>query len=222
MSNISSAEVKNSSVRQSGGRCSGLWHSARELETFVTFNVFPLKVKHMNRTTKMSRQHSRFVQLLWAGNTSKLLTHIVGEGPFEAVEDKPALLPRLNLAPHLHQVALAHLLGEDDVVACVHSVARRLDVGTKVELLFPNGQVAGHGTGLENKHRTVQRPNNYWWIVHLFCLHGQLQIRLFSYLQQTGGTVSLNIMKRLMKQHIMYENTTLISRLFSFCSCTYL
>lgn len=76
------------------------------------------------------------------------LTNVVGEGPLEAVEDEPAFLPGLDLAPHLHQVALAHLLGEDDVVAGVHAVARRLHVRAQVELLLPNGQVAGHRTRL--------------------------------------------------------------------------
>ena len=52
-----------------------------------------------------------------------ILTDIVGEVPLEAVEDEPALLPRLDLAAHLHQVALAHLLCEDDEGAGVHTVA---------------------------------------------------------------------------------------------------
>lgn len=81
--------------------------------------------------------------------TTTPLTDVVGEGPFEAVEDEPAFLPGLDLASHLHQVALTHLLCEDDLVAGVHAVARRLDVGAQVELLLPYGQVAGHRAGLE-------------------------------------------------------------------------
>lgn len=77
------------------------------------------------------------------------LTDVVGESPLEAVEDEPAFLPGLDLAPHLHQVALAHLLSEDNLVAGVHAVARRLHVGAQVELLLPDGQVAGHRTGLD-------------------------------------------------------------------------
>ncbi|KAF3855002.1 hypothetical protein F7725_023057 [Dissostichus mawsoni] len=81
--------------------------------------------------------------------SSSLLTDIVGEGPLEAIEDESALLPGLqDLPPHLHQVALAHLLGEDEVVAGLHAVARRLHLGAQVELLLPDGQVAGHRTGL--------------------------------------------------------------------------
>lgn len=34
------------------------------------------------------------------------------------------------------------------MVAGLHAVARRLHVGAQVELLLPDGQVAGHGTGL--------------------------------------------------------------------------
>ena len=77
-----------------------------------------------------------------------LLTDIVGEGSLEAVEDEPALLPRLDLAAHLHQVALAHLLSEDDVVASVHAVARRLHMRAQVKLLLADGEVACHGAGL--------------------------------------------------------------------------
>lgn len=92
-------------------------------------------------------------------NQITLLTDIVGEGPFEAVKDKPAFLPGLDLASHLHQVALAHLLCEDDLVAGVHAVARRLHVGAQVELLLPDGQVASHGTSLsanKNKARKLK------------------------------------------------------------------
>lgn len=52
-----------------------------------------------------------------------LLTNVVGERPFEAVKDEPAFLPGLDLPSHLDQVALAHLLCEDDVVTGVHAVA---------------------------------------------------------------------------------------------------
>lgn len=83
------------------------------------------------------------------------LTNVVGEGPFEAVEDEPAFLPGLYFSSHLHQVALAHLLGDDDVVAGLHAVARRLHMGAQVELLLPDGQVASHRTGLRSKHGEV-------------------------------------------------------------------
>lgn len=76
------------------------------------------------------------------------LTDVVGEGAFEAVEDEPALLPGLDLAPHLDQVAFAHLLAEDELVAGVHAVARPLHVGAQVQLLLPDGEVARHRTGL--------------------------------------------------------------------------
>lgn len=94
------------------------------------------------RVTTMTPQHQ-------IRTTTTPLTDVVGEGPFEAVEDEPAFLPGLDLASHLHQVALTHLLCEDDLVAGVHAVARRLDVGAQVELLLPYGQVAGHRAGLE-------------------------------------------------------------------------
>ena len=76
------------------------------------------------------------------------LTCVVGEVPLEAVKDKPAFLPRLDLAPHLDQMPLAHLLRQDDVGAGVHAVARGLHVGAQVKLLLPDGQVACHRTGL--------------------------------------------------------------------------
>lgn len=84
------------------------------------------------------------------------LTDVVGESPLETVEDEPAFLPGLDLAPHLHQVALAHLLSEDDLVAGVHAVARRLHVGAQVELLLPDGQVTGHRTGLDTNRGGVK------------------------------------------------------------------
>ena len=77
-----------------------------------------------------------------------ILTNIVGEVPLEAVEDEPALLPRLDLAAHLHQVAFAHLLGEDDEGAGVHAVVGRLHVDPQVKLLLPVGQVARHWPSL--------------------------------------------------------------------------
>lgn len=79
------------------------------------------------------------------------LTDIVGEGPFEAVEDEPALLPGLYLSPHLDQVAFAHLVCQDDVVAGVHIMARRLHVTAQVKLLLPDGQVARHWTSLKRE-----------------------------------------------------------------------
>lgn len=84
------------------------------------------------------------------------LTNIVGERPFEAVEHEPAFLPRLDLASHLHQVALAHLLGEDDVIARLHAVTRRLDVRAQIKLLLPDGQVASHRTGLRGQTRAEE------------------------------------------------------------------
>lgn len=56
-------------------------------------------------------------------NGSIFLTNVIGEGPFEAVEDKPAFLPRLDLATHLDQVTLTHLVCEDHVVRGLHVVA---------------------------------------------------------------------------------------------------
>lgn len=80
------------------------------------------------------------------------LTHIVGEGALHAVKDKPALLPRLDLPTHLDQVALAHLLCQDDVVAGVNVVARGLDVQPQVEILLADGEVPCQGTSLEKQH----------------------------------------------------------------------
>lgn len=40
---------------------------------------------------------------------SQELTHVIGKGALEPVEDKPALLPRFDLAAHLDQVAAADL-----------------------------------------------------------------------------------------------------------------
>lgn len=111
-----------------------------------------------------------------------LLTNIVGESPFEAVEDEPAFLPRLDLAPHLHQVALAHLLSEDDLVAGVHTVAGRLDVGAQVELFLPDGQVASHGTGLDGaKTREDTHVFKTFSVLMVKMLKEELKVRLLWY-----------------------------------------
>lgn len=52
-----------------------------------------------------------------------VLTHVIREVPLETVKNEPAFLPRLDFAAHLHQVALAHLLGEDDEGTGVDAVA---------------------------------------------------------------------------------------------------
>lgn len=91
----------------------------------------------MNRHPLISRLKSHCV-----------LTDVIGEVPLEAVENEPAFLPRFDLAAHLHQVALAHLLCEDDEGAGVDAVARRLHMGAQVELLLAVRQVARHRTGL--------------------------------------------------------------------------
>lgn len=77
-----------------------------------------------------------------------ILTHVIREVPLEAVKNEPAFLPRFDFATHLYQVALAHLLCEDDEGAGVHAVARRLHVGAQVKLLFAVRQIARHRTGL--------------------------------------------------------------------------
>lgn len=101
-----------------------------------------------------------------------LLTNVVGEVPLQAVEDEPALLPRLYLAAHLYQVALAHLLRQDDVRAGVHAVARRLHVGAQVKLLLAVGQVARHRPGLRTGGRgrvfRVQRGRTSGWVATVF------------------------------------------------------
>lgn len=56
-------------------------------------------------------------------NRRYILTHVIREVPLETVENEPAFLPRLDFATHLHQVTLAHLLGEDDEGAGVDAVA---------------------------------------------------------------------------------------------------
>lgn len=81
------------------------------------------------------------------------LTHIIGEGPPHAVKDKPALLPRLDFATHLDQVALAHLLGEHQVIAAGEVMAGGLDVQAQVKFLLAVGQVAGHGACLRVEHK---------------------------------------------------------------------
>lgn len=86
-----------------------------------------------------------------------LLTDVVGQRPLEAVEDEPALLPGLDLPSHLDQVALAHLLRDDDVVAGVDAVARRLHVRAQVELLLPDGQVARHWPSLLQETETLMK-----------------------------------------------------------------
>lgn len=102
----------------------------------------------------LASRHGRVkaARLEWAW----LLTNVVGEVPLQAVEDEPALLPRLDLAAHLHQVALAHLLRQDDVRAGVHAVARRLHVGAQVKLLLAVGQIARHGPGLRRRGRVFR------------------------------------------------------------------
>lgn len=77
-----------------------------------------------------------------------ILTPVITEVPLDAVKNEPALLPRFDFAAHLHQVALAHLLREDDEGAGVYAVAGRLHVGSQVKLLLAVGQVARHWTGL--------------------------------------------------------------------------
>lgn len=77
-----------------------------------------------------------------------ILTHVIREVPLETVKNEPAFLPRFDFATHLHQVALAHLLCEDDEGAGVYAVAGRLHVGTQVKLLLAVRQVARHWTGL--------------------------------------------------------------------------
>ena len=77
-----------------------------------------------------------------------ILTHIVGEVSLETVKNEPAFLPRFDLAPHLHQVPLTHLLCEDDEGAGVYAVAGRLHMGTQVKLLLTVRQIASHRTRL--------------------------------------------------------------------------
>ena len=78
-------------------------------------------------------------------------TDVVGEGPLEAVEHEPALLPGLDLAAHLDQVAAAGLLRERQVEAGVGAVAGRLDVRAQVEVVLAHGQVAGQRSRLERR-----------------------------------------------------------------------
>lgn len=77
-----------------------------------------------------------------------ILTHVITEVPLETVKNEPAFLPRFDFATHLHQVALAHLLCEDDVGAGIYAVSRRLHVGSQVKLLLSVGQISCHWTGL--------------------------------------------------------------------------
>lgn len=49
-------------------------------------------------------------------------TGVVGKRPFKAIKDEPALLPGFDLPSHLDKIALAHLFGENHVVARVHAV----------------------------------------------------------------------------------------------------
>ena len=79
-----------------------------------------ITIKYLNHLTALI---SIYIFIYIHVDKMSILTDIVGEVPLEAVEDEPALLPRLDLAAHLHQVALAHLLCEDDEGAGVHTVA---------------------------------------------------------------------------------------------------
>ena len=85
-----------------------------------------------------------------------ILTRVIVEVPLDTVENEPAFLPRLDFAAHLHQVAFAHLLCEDDEGAGVDAVAGRLHVGSQVELLLTVRQVARHWSGLWRKRFSVQ------------------------------------------------------------------
>lgn len=85
-------------------------------------------------------------------NIHCILTPIITEVPLDAVKNEPAFLPRFNFAAHLHQVALAHLLREDDVGADVDAVARRLHMRSQVKLLLPVRKVARHWTSLQRKY----------------------------------------------------------------------
>lgn len=76
------------------------------------------------------------------------LTCVVRQRPAVAVEDEPALLPRLDLSSHLDEEAAARLLRDGDVVAGLDVVSGRLDVATQVEVVLPHGQVAGQRASL--------------------------------------------------------------------------
>lgn len=52
------------------------------------------------------------------------LTYVIREGPFKSIKDKPAFFPGFDLAAHLHEMALAHFLCDDDIRTGVHAVAR--------------------------------------------------------------------------------------------------
>lgn len=77
-----------------------------------------------------------------------LLTDVITDVPLETVKNEPAFLPRLDFPAHLHQVAFAHLLCEDDEGAGVDAVATRLHVRSQVELLLAVRQITCHWTSL--------------------------------------------------------------------------
>lgn len=64
------------------------------------------------------------------------ITCIVAQGPAVTVEDKPALLPGFDFAAHLNEEAPAGFLCDGDVVTNLCVVASRVDVATKVKVVF--------------------------------------------------------------------------------------
>lgn len=52
-----------------------------------------------------------------------MFVYVVGKCSLQPVKDEPALLPRLDLASHFDEVALTHLLVDDDKRAGVHAVS---------------------------------------------------------------------------------------------------
>lgn len=109
------------------------------------------------RAAGQPRGHGAGAEHSLAAGRTQGLTHVVGDGALHAVKDKPALLPRLDLAPHLDQVALAHLLCQNDVVARIYAVPRGLDVQPQVKILLADGEVPRQRPSLGN-NTVLQSP----------------------------------------------------------------
>lgn len=79
------------------------------------------------------------------GRTLRLatrLTCVIGERPAVLVEDEPALLPGLYLAPHLDEEAPAGFIGDGQMEAGVWVVSSCLDVAVEIKVVLPHWEVA--------------------------------------------------------------------------------
>lgn len=95
------------------------------------------------------------------------LTHVIGKGALEPIKDKPALLPRFNLAAHLDQVAAADLVGSNTGELYRHgspwaSLPKQLlqyrSPALHRQRPPPTSQASTQDTGADGDHNSKARP----------------------------------------------------------------